>query len=71
MSHGPWPIKTVATKKCRRCKAVWADDKERLEPGDQLNFVEVKIAYCPACADSFAAESERPTYERRTGKRIR
>ena len=67
----PFPIKTITTKKCRRCKTVWADDKERIEPGDQLNFVEVKIAYCPACADSFAAESERPTYERRTGKRIR
>ena len=42
-----------------------------MEPGDQINIVPVKIAYCPSCSESFAAELDRPTYERHDGKRIK
>lgn len=50
---------------------MWSSEREQLEPGDQINIVMVKIAYCPHCAEDFAEETDRPTYERRSGKRIR
>ncbi|MEE8113309.1 MAG: hypothetical protein V3T23_03035 [Nitrososphaerales archaeon] len=53
-----------------RCKTTWSSEHERLEPGDQVNIEKVRIQYCPACAEGFAAESERPTYHR-PGKRIK
>ena len=71
MSLENWPIKTISLKQCRRCKTTWSSEREKLEPGDQINIVPITIAYCPACADGFAEEIDRPTYERRTNKRIR
>lgn len=67
----PWPIKTLSIRQCRRCKTTWSSEREKLEPGDQINIVPVTIAYCPACSEDFAEETDRPTYERRTNKRIR
>jgi len=64
-------IKTILLRKCRRCQTMWSGDHEQLEPGDQVNIVIVKIAYCLSCAESFAEETDRPTYERRSGKHIR
>lgn len=66
----PFPIKTISLRQCNRCKTTWSSERERLEPGDQINIVMVKITYCPACAEDFAAEIDRPMYER-TGKRIK
>ena len=66
----PFPIKTLAVKVCRRCKTTWCDETVKLEAHDQINLTKVTIAYCPVCADSMAAETDRPTY-RREGKRIK
>ena len=65
-----WPIKTIALRECRRCKTKWSSDREKLEPGDQINIMIVSIAYCPACAEDFGSEIDRPTY-RRAEKRKR
>lgn len=67
----PFQIKTITLKECRRCKTTWNSEREQLDPGDQINIMKVFIAYCPSCAESFAAESDRPTYQRRPNKRIR
>ena len=66
----PFPIKTIALKQCARCKTQWSTERITLEPHEQVNQVIVKIAYCPACAESFAAETDRATYNR-TGKKLR
>ncbi len=66
----PYQIKTIPLRKCRRCGNTWSSEHDKLEPGDQINIVIVKIAYCPSCSDSFAEETDRPTY-RREGKRIK
>jgi len=63
-------IKTIQIRDCRRCKTTWAAEAITLEVEDQVNFVRVTIAHCPACSESFAAEIDRPTY-RRTGKRVK
>ncbi len=67
----PFQIKTITLRRCRRCRETWNTEREELEPGDKINIVIVGIAYCPACAQSFAAETDEPRYERRTNKRIR
>jgi len=67
----PFQIKTLMLRECRRCKTTWSSEREQLEPGDQINIEKVFIAYCPSCADSFAEELDRPTYQRQTKKRIR
>ena len=66
-----FPIKTISLRQCRRCNETWNSESEKLEPGDKINIVIVKIAYCPACAEDFSAEIDRPTYRRESGKRIR
>ena len=65
----PFPIKTISLRQCRRCKTTWSSEHEQLEPGDQINIAFVKIAYCPSCAEGFSEETDRPTYEQRSGKR--
>lgn len=67
----PFQIKTIALRQCSTCRTTWSSERETLEPGDQINIVIVKIAYCPVCAEDFAQQEGRPTYQRRTGKRIR
>lgn len=69
-----FPIKTITLRQCRRCKTTWNSEREKLEPGDQINIAIIRIAYCPSCADDFAAEIDQPTYDRGPGgksKRIR
>jgi hypothetical protein len=68
------PIKTIAFRQCSRCRTMWNSEHEKLEPGDQINITMIKIAYCPTCADDFAAEIDQPGYKRGPGgksKRIR
>lgn len=60
-------IKTITIKDCSRCGSSWSTERVAIEPHEKINFVRVKIAYCPVCVGSFAAEVDRPTYER--GKR--
>ena len=66
----PSPTKTFCIKICQRCRANWADERVALEPGDRLEIITARIAYCPSCADGFSEEIDRPTYKR-TGKKIR
>jgi hypothetical protein len=61
--------KTIQIRKCRRCQSIWAAEPTTLDVQEQIVFMTVTIAHCPACSDSFAAEVDRPTY-RRTGKKI-
>jgi len=65
-----FPIKTIALRICRNCKATWSDEKVQLNVADKVDIVKVTIAYCPACADDFTSTIDRPTY-RRTGKKIK
>ena len=64
-------IVTITLRKCARCNSTWTTERAVLEPGTKINLDgQIKIAYCPACAEGFAAEIDRPTYNR-TGKKIR
>ncbi len=63
-------IKTISIKECGYCQSKWSGEKITLNLHDKIDFIVVKIAYCPACAEDFASEIDRPTY-RREGKRIR
>jgi hypothetical protein len=66
----PFVIKTISLRVCRRCRTAWSGEDVQLEQADQINIMRVTIAYCPACAEDFAAETDRPTYNR-VGKRIK
>ena len=63
-------VKTIQVRQCRRCQAVWAAEDVELKVQEQIQFVTITIAHCPACSEGFAKEIDRPTY-RRTGKKIR
>ena len=65
-----FPIKTISIKQCKRCDSQWITEKVSLEVHDQINIAIIKISYCPNCAEGWASEIDRPTYER-TGKRIK
>jgi NAD-dependent SIR2 family protein deacetylase len=62
-------VKTIQTRQCRRCTAVWAAEDVELRIQDQIQFVTVSVPHCPACSEGWAKEIDRPTY-RRTGKKF-
>ena len=62
-------FKSLQIRECRRCGSIWNTERIILEINDKIDLIKIKIAYCPACADSFASEVDRPTYHR-TGKKI-
>lgn len=68
--HSNFNIKTIALKQCVRCGSSWSTERIALEPHDKVEIVTVRIAYCPACSEGFAAEIDRPGYEKSTRKRI-
>lgn len=47
----------------------WSSENIHLDTHDQVNITLIKIAYCPACEETMAEETDRPGY-RRVGKRV-
>lgn len=64
-------VKTIQTRQCRRCNAVWAAEDVDLRVQDQIQFVTITIGHCPICSENFAKEVDRPSYRRVPNKRIK
>lgn len=61
--------KTIHLRKCRRCQSTWAAEHIELNVEDKIEFIMVTVAHCPVCSQGFAAEIDRPSYQR-VGKKI-
>ena len=63
-------VKTLLIKECANCRTQWVGENFSAEIGTQINFTKIRVTFCPACAEEFADEIDRPTYHRQ-GNRIK
>ena len=61
-------MKTLSIKECYKCQTKWSAEKITVDTHECIEFLIIKIAYCPFCEDDFAKEITN-TYNRRPIKK--